>query len=741
MASTQKELLQGVIDRLKEEGNLTRNSDSHSIKSVKQAMLDDLPSKLKESILQSSGDDTLTSGASPVPSKKDDIEEKREERKLFEDMRDSLQEIAKNTGGVGATAVTGGGSSGGGGIGDLLGGLGGLAKGAGGGIGLAGLGIGAALAGGALLINQITELMKSFDELADGIDKLNNTPVSTEQFEKIGTAISALVSGTSIGGAIGLRILQGTAFTDLADGITELNNVQFDPVQLENVAQGLSSLVGSTGIISSGGFALLAETDFKSLAEGLNALGQITVDPAKFGLIGEGIDAMLSPLSASDLGEATVIAALDDNLDVVANGVKKLNGLNIDESFVERMGFIGQGINDMLEPISASDIGEAGVLQAIDDNLPAIAEGVRQLNTVDGNLFALQGALLGEGFGALLNGMSDLLGAVGVEMVDDNLGAVADGVKYFSSVVTPEIASAFTNQATALGDGFEALLNGTNDLFGATGMQMIDDNIMPVADGVKYFTGIVTPEMAQSFTQSSVTLGRGFDALLKGTNDLFGAQGMQMIDDNLEPLANGIQKLNNVGKEVDLNNFYKMRTAVDEMQGIANAIGKISFAEALNADIDIRGLASQVEDMRSLMKGLATGGEQEFNGLGVLGFGNSIDFGEGILDPELKLDELRNAVGKIQEVAGGILGQVRIEPIDVNANESLSKQEQTPREILREYFTNTQKENDDQKAMAQSSNVNVIAPSSTTTNNNSQTAAVIDNNIATVDYNDRSYDW
>ena len=741
MASTQKELLKGVIDRLKTEGEYTRNGESNSIKSIKEAMLDDLPSKLKDSILASSSEGALTSSTSPVPSSGDNLEAEMERKALFESMKESLEQIAKNTGGVGAVSSAGGSGGSGGGIGGALSGLGGLAKGIGGGIGFAGLGIAAIVASSALLVNQISVLMKSFDDLADGMQKLNDTDIDVEQFNKLGEAISALVSGTGIGGAIGLRILSGAAFGDLANGIKELNSVQFDPEVLKSVGEGLSSLTGEQGVFSSVGFRILANTDFKTLAEGLNALGSITVDPAKLGLVGEGIDAMLAPLSAGDLGEASVLAAIDDNLDTVANAVQKINGLNIDQSFVERMSFIGNGLNELLEPISASDLGEALVLQSIDDNLGAIAEGARQLNTVDAQKFALQGTLLGQGFGALLNGTDDLFGATGLQMIDDNIGAIADGSKYFTDIVTPEVAQSFLNQSRLLGHGFQALLDGTDDLFGASGMQMIDDNIMPVADGVRYFSDIVTPEVAQGFLNTSRLLGHGFEALLDGTDDLFGADGLQMIDDNLEPLADGVKKLNDVGAEVDLNNFYKMRSAVDEMQGIANAISKISFAEALNANIDINGIANQMEDMRSLMKGLATGGEQEFNGLGFLGLGNSIDFGDGLLDPELKLDELRNAIGKIQEVAGGVLGQVRIEPIDINSPTSIERQAQTPREVLREYFTNTQKENDDQKAMSQGSSVNVVAPNTSVTNNNSQTAAVIDNNMPTVDYNDRSYDW
>lgn len=49
------------------------------------------------------------------------------------------------------------------------------------------------------------------------------------------------------------------------------------------------------------------------------------------------------------------------------------------------------------------------------------------------------------------------------------------------------------------------------------------------------------------------------------------------------------------------------------------------------------------------------------------------------------------------------------------------------------------KENAQMKAQATSAPVNVIAPSSTTNNTTSQTAAVMDNNMSTVDNNDRSF--
>lgn len=51
------------------------------------------------------------------------------------------------------------------------------------------------------------------------------------------------------------------------------------------------------------------------------------------------------------------------------------------------------------------------------------------------------------------------------------------------------------------------------------------------------------------------------------------------------------------------------------------------------------------------------------------------------------------------------------------------------------------KENAQMKSQATSAPITVVAPNSNVTNNNSQTAAVIDNNMPTVDYNDRSYDW
>ena len=68
--------------------------------------------------------------------------------------------------------------------------------------------------------------------LSTGLETLDNTEVSAENFRTLGNAIGELVSGAGIGGALGVRILAGTAFDDLATGIERLNAVAFDPAAL-----------------------------------------------------------------------------------------------------------------------------------------------------------------------------------------------------------------------------------------------------------------------------------------------------------------------------------------------------------------------------------------------------------------------------------------------------------------------------------------------------------------------------
>ena len=218
--------------------------------------------------------------------------------------------------------------------------------------GVGGIGIGAAAAGIGYLVSQILDIGPAMTRMSQGLQDLDNTEVSAENFKMIGGAISDLVSGAGIGGAIGLRILAGTAFNELAEGIERLNAVSFDPAALRAV--------------------------------------------------GEGIDGMLAPLSGFDLGEAGVLQMMDDNLVALAAGVDALAKAEVPT--VEKMRGVGEGLNAILEPLSAGDAGEAAVFQMIDDNMLTLANGLVRLNDVDGAQLATLGPIIGAALQSILDG-------------------------------------------------------------------------------------------------------------------------------------------------------------------------------------------------------------------------------------------------------------------------------------------------------------------------------------------------
>jgi len=118
-------------------------------------------------------------------------------------------------------------------------------------------------------------------------------------------------------------------------------------------------------------------------------------------------------------------------------------------------------------------------------------------------------------------------------------------------------------------------------------MQMIDDNLMPLADGIKYVTDTVNEDVFTRFDNLSKFIGPAFQRMLDGTDDLLGAVGLQAIDDNLKPMADGIKYMSDVGAEVNFKNVGNIVDAYNELgrlervspaqiQGFADLLGTVS---------------------------------------------------------------------------------------------------------------------------------------------------------------------
>jgi len=382
---------------------------------------------------------------------------------------------------------------------------------------LKGIGATALMIGGAFLLAGIAvkKVGEGFQEIAVGLDDLNDLDLLPEKFEAIGESLAAMAAPAGISGALALSILSGTSFKEMASGLERLNNADFDPENLKKV--------------------------------------------------GEGIGAMLEPMGGHMMAGAT-LQMIDDNLGTFAKGVEELAKIDVPAGFSESLGSVGVGVGDMLDGIGTQYL-DAGTLKLIDDNIAPFAEGVQKLVSIDfGNANVEEKfGMIGKAVGGLLDGIGGFTGnsldASTLQMIDDNLIPLADGIKRLNAL---DVAT-FATKAPVIGTAIGQILDGTDDLIGAQGMQMIDDNLHPLSAGIDRINLIDDAR----FLEVAQKLGPAFQVLLDGTDDLLGAEGMQMIDDNLIPLAEGIERLNQL--EVDPTRFANIGEGIDAiLDGFGN---------------------------------------------------------------------------------------------------------------------------------------------------------------------------
>jgi hypothetical protein len=95
----------------------------------------------------------------------------------------------------------------------------------------------------------------------------------------------------------------------------------------------------------------------------------------------------------------------------------------------------------------------------------------------------------------------------------------------------------------------------------------------------------------------------------------------------------------------DADNLVK---AADAIEKIANSLEKFGSIDVGAGDVDFEKLATNLGAALPLLNALANGGKV---GEGIFD-GPEIDFGKGILDSSLKLDEMADAISKVNYVLG-----------------------------------------------------------------------------------------
>jgi hypothetical protein len=234
----------------------------------------------------------------------------------------------------------------------------------------------------------------------------------------------------------------------------------------------------------------------------------------------------------------------------------------------------------------------------------------------------------------------DAMKALGVLMLAAPAGAlVSTGLP----LIGVGIAGFMT--AIAVSDGITKLISMGGEP--GAGLRSLFTNI---------FTGIASANQLKDV--DLVGLGAGLESVASG----LAAFGVGSIISGLGQAVNSIvsffagesafdQIMNLADKAPGLT------AAGQALEVIAGALGKFGEIQFDASNVDFKGMAEQLGYAIPTLQALATGGK-----LGEGWFdGPAVDFGNGILDPTLRLDEMAAAIAKVNY----ILGQTTTYPIDI----------------------------------------------------------------------------
>ena len=566
------------------------------------------------------------------------VDQLQENRKASEDTTSSIKDVAElirkqleasrimaeNTGrnrieasreANRAGAAGGGGGAGGflGGSGGLLGGLGSLIGGAGSGVGMAGLGIGALLAGGGYFL----QALENFDGKKVKENVLELFAISEAfnggmlEFFATGGLFGAAMTGIGVGlAAFGI----GSAAVGLADALNSFFGV-------EDWAQSVKDNV----------ITLL------SIADGIGGNINFLLQGQVFGLAMTGLGLGLAVFGAGSaiagIGEAiTRFTAGEDWAQTIKNNVLTL--MSIADDLGGAGAFIGEsavfllamtGIATGLAVFGAgSTIVGISELITRDDWAQKIKNDVMTLMSIEDDLGG-KAAIFGE-TGTFLAAMMGIAAGLAV------FGA-GSGIVGLSELISRD------DWATKIKDDVLALLSIADSL-------PSDDTFM--GESGKFFLAMSGISAGLGVFAAGQFVGTLGNAITEVVSFFTGAENpfdqLMRLADNADELILGA-------------------TALEKITAALNTFANIKIS---SVNLDFKQLAKDLGEALPFLDALANGGPVAGSAGWITG---PIVFPEGgILNPNLKLDEMADAIAKVNYV----LGQSTAYPVNAQAIPSTS---------------------------------------------------------------------
>lgn len=364
------------------------------------------------------------------------------------------------------------------------------------GIGLGVVGIGTGLLTGALYLGAkaVDKFGDGLKNTAEGLDDLNDLDLIPSRFDRIGEAIENLIPDSGLKGVISARILTGAAFTDMAKGLDDLNKIDTTNFEtnFDRIGGAISNLTNNVGFGGAIQLRILDGTAFNNLAAGLEALDGADFDVGKLQKAGEGIGA-LTREAASLFGNqgATIITRLGKaSLGDVALGLTALSSVNTADDFDQRMAKVGQGINLLVtESTSFKGVITTSQLTTIGEALPLISKGIKDLQGL-GDATAVEATLtqVGTGLKSFLDSTGNITDVMMTKLLnDETFKQIATGINHLTALKVDGDGDStkVRDSLTAIGTGLGNFLDGTDNLSGTFGAKILSgDTLSTLATGL-----------------------------------------------------------------------------------------------------------------------------------------------------------------------------------------------------------------------------------------------------------------
>ena len=476
---------------------------------------------------------------------------------------------------------------------------------------------------------------------------------STSLGESVGSAVSGI--GTGVGSAAaglglgGLAALAGMAIFANFDAQAIKDNV----ITLLSISDEVG---GKVEFFKEGGSFGLAMTGL-GIGLGVFAVGQFAAGLAQFVTTdGWPEEVKKNVLTLFSIGDELNQGLLDT---LAAGGT--FGAVMFGLGFGLKRLAIGAGAAGIAELIA--DWGSGGNwAQEVKDNVGTLLSIATLAQDDVVQTFARTGAfasiMFGLGFGLLefsvgagVAGITELIadwasGGNWAQEVKDNVGILLS-ISQLEGVGASTVGFAAT--MTGIGAGLLAFsvgagVTGLTELItdwasGGNWAQEVKDNVTTLLSIV----GLAPEGSVDEFTNVMTKLGDGLSSFASG--NFLGA--LKNVGTAILGFFSGqespFEQIRLIA--ADANNLEK---AADAIEKIANSLEKFGSIDIDVGNIDFKGLAENLGNTLPLLNALANGGKV---GEGIFD-GPEIDFGKGILDSSLKLDEMAAAISKVNYVLG-----------------------------------------------------------------------------------------